>query len=69
MKKRGMFEMNADPLQGAGYHLLQEASVTATENTLMAAVLAQGETVIDNAASEPHVRDLCHFLNNDGCSN
>lgn len=63
MKERGMFEMNADPLQGAGYHLLQEASVTATENTLMAAVLAKGETVIDNAASEPHVRDLCNFLN------
>ncbi len=63
MKTRGMFEMNADPLTGAGYLLLQEASVTATENTLMAAVLAKGETIIDNAASEPHVRDLCNFLN------
>lgn len=59
----GMFKMNADPLLGAGYLLLPEASVTATENTVMAAVLAKGETVIDNAASEPHVRDLCHFLN------
>jgi len=36
--------------------------VTATENTLMAAVLAPGKTIIDNAASEPHVQDLCHFL-------
>ena len=54
--------MNADPLQGGGYILQPEASVTATENTLMAAVLAPGETIIDNAASEPHVRDLCRFL-------
>jgi UDP-N-acetylglucosamine 1-carboxyvinyltransferase len=43
--------------------LLDEASVTATENTLMAAVLAKGTTVIRNAACEPHVQDLCHFLN------
>ncbi|HEX6384928.1 MAG TPA: UDP-N-acetylglucosamine 1-carboxyvinyltransferase, partial [Anaerolineae bacterium] len=63
MKERGLFHMNADPLQGAGYLLLPEASVTATENTIMAAVLARGETIIDNAASEPHVRDLCRFLN------
>lgn len=38
--------------------LLDEASVTATENILMAAVLAKGETVIFNAACEPHVKDL-----------
>ncbi|MFT7585073.1 MAG: UDP-N-acetylglucosamine 1-carboxyvinyltransferase [Cellvibrionaceae bacterium] len=56
------FNINADPLVGAGYLLQAEASVTATENTLMAAVLAQGETVIDNAASEPHVQDLCNML-------
>ena len=42
---------------------LDEMSVTATENTVMAAVLAQGITVILNAASEPHVQGLCHFLN------
>jgi UDP-N-acetylglucosamine 1-carboxyvinyltransferase len=46
--------------------LLDETSVTATENTLMAAVLAEGETVIHNAASEPHVQELCHFLNSLG---
>lgn len=59
----GAFEMAAPDLHGAGYLLLAEASVTATENAIMAAVLAKGETVIDNAASEPHVRDLCNFLN------
>jgi UDP-N-acetylglucosamine 1-carboxyvinyltransferase len=37
--------------------------VTATENAVMAAVLAQGTTVIRNAASEPHVQELCHLLN------
>ena len=36
--------------------------MTATENAIMAAVLAPGETVISNAACEPHVQDLCHFL-------
>lgn len=66
MKERGQFHMNADGLEGAGYLLLPEASVTATENTVMAAVLAKGETVIDNAACEPHVRDLCIFLNSLG---
>jgi UDP-N-acetylglucosamine 1-carboxyvinyltransferase len=42
---------------------LDEASVTATENAIMAAVLAEGDTLIYNAAAEPHVQDLCHFLN------
>ena len=59
----GEFDMHVTDLHGAGYLLLAEASVTATENAIMAAVLAKGETIIDNAASEPHVRDLCHFLN------
>jgi len=45
---------------------LQEASVTATENAIMASVLAEGETVIKRAASEPHVVDLCNFLNKMG---
>lgn len=61
--RQGVFQMEAPKLRGAGYLLLAEASVTATENTVMAAVLAKGETIIDNAASEPHVRDLCRFLN------
>ena len=42
--------------------LLDEASVTATENVLAAATLADGTTVIRNAASEPHVQDLCRLL-------
>ena len=46
--------------------LLDEASVTATENILMAAVLARGETDIYNAACEPHVQDLCAMLNSMG---
>lgn len=46
--------------------LLDEASVTATENAIMASVLAKGETRIRNAASEPHVQELCLFLNKMG---
>ena len=42
---------------------LDEASVMGTENTVMAAVTAQGTTIIRNAASEPHVQDLCRLLN------
>src|SRR6059036_4327518 len=41
---------------------LDEPSVTGTENALMAAVRAQGTTVLRNAASEPHVQDLARFL-------
>jgi UDP-N-acetylglucosamine 1-carboxyvinyltransferase len=41
---------------------LDEASVMATENAAMAAVLTDGETVLGNAACEPHVQDLCRFL-------
>jgi len=59
---RGVFTMKTAGLRGTRI-LLHEASVTATENTLMAAVLAEGTTVIDNAASEPHVQNLCVMLN------
>ena len=58
--------------RGAGAHLkgadiiLDEASVTATENIVMAASLAEGDTVIYNAACEPHVQDLCAMLNGMG---
>ena len=41
---------------------LDEPSVMGTENVIMAAVLAEGETVIGNAAGEPHIQDLCRFL-------
>ena len=43
--------------------LLDEASVTGTENAIMACVLAKGSSIIRNAASEPHVQELCQFLN------
>jgi UDP-N-acetylglucosamine 1-carboxyvinyltransferase len=56
------FEMKASALRGAEIWL-DEASVTGTENAVMAACLAQGTTIIRNAASEPHVQELCHFLN------
>ncbi len=46
-----------------GYIVLPEFSVTATENLIMAAVTAQGHTSVRLAAAEPHVQDLCRFLN------
>lgn len=58
----GHFELSANKLVGADI-FLDEASVTATENAVMAAVLAEGTTIIQNAASEPHVQDLCKMLN------
>lgn len=55
------FKVTAQKLEGAEIFLM-ESSVTATENALMAASLALGETTIKRAASEPHVVDLCNFL-------
>jgi UDP-N-acetylglucosamine 1-carboxyvinyltransferase len=54
-------ELEVGQLRGAPM-FLDQASVTATENAIMAAVLAEGETTIGNAACEPHVQDLCRFL-------
>jgi UDP-N-acetylglucosamine 1-carboxyvinyltransferase len=56
------FKFKAKGLKGADI-LLDETSVTATENAIMASVLARGMSIIRNAASEPHVQDLCHLLN------
>jgi UDP-N-acetylglucosamine 1-carboxyvinyltransferase len=55
------YDMETNGLRGAEI-FLDEASVMATENAVMAAVLAPGETTIGNAACEPHVQDLCRFL-------
>ena len=55
------YDFEAKQLSGAEV-FLDEASVTGTENALMAAVGAKGRTVIGNAASEPHVQDLARFL-------
>jgi UDP-N-acetylglucosamine 1-carboxyvinyltransferase len=63
----GVYDMRTAGLTGAQV-FLDEASVMATENTVMAATLAPGETVIGNAACEPHVQDLCRFLVSLGAS-
>jgi UDP-N-acetylglucosamine 1-carboxyvinyltransferase len=55
------YDMRTDGVRG-GSVFLDEASVMATENIVMAATLAHGETTIGNAACEPHVQDLCRFL-------
>lgn len=62
---QGKFLMNAEELRGTKV-LLDEASVTATENTILAMVLAKGTSIIRNAASEPHVQQLCLMLNQMG---
>jgi UDP-N-acetylglucosamine 1-carboxyvinyltransferase len=54
-------EFRARALRGADI-FLDEPSVTGTENAVMAAVAATGETVLHNAACEPHVQDLCRML-------
>jgi UDP-N-acetylglucosamine 1-carboxyvinyltransferase len=56
------FEFKVSKLIGADI-LLDEASVTGTENAIMAAVLAKGTTILRNAASEPHVQELCQLMN------
>jgi UDP-N-acetylglucosamine 1-carboxyvinyltransferase len=55
------YELRTQGLRGK-HIFLDEASVMATENAVMAASLTPGETVIGNAACEPHIQDLCRFL-------
>jgi len=74
----GMMKMGAEITVEGGYiHakaarlkgcrlVLEQVTVTGTENLLMAAVLAEGTTIIENAAKEPEVTDLAHFLNKMG---
>jgi len=59
------YKMQVDRLQGQDI-LLDEASVTGTENVIMAACFAEGTTIVRNAACEPHVQGLAHFLNSAG---
>lgn len=61
----GKFVFTANKLAGTDI-FLDEMSVTATENAVMAAVLAEGSTIISNAASEPHIQDLCNMLSSMG---
>ncbi len=56
------FTFSAKKLIGSEI-LLDEASVTGTENAIMACVTAEGKSIIHNAASEPHIQELCNFLN------
>jgi UDP-N-acetylglucosamine 1-carboxyvinyltransferase len=56
------FQLQSKKLNGADV-LLDQASVTGTENAIMAATLARGTTIIRNAASEPHVQELCRLIN------
>jgi UDP-N-acetylglucosamine 1-carboxyvinyltransferase len=60
--ENGYIRARAAKLKGARL-VLETVTVTGTENLLMAATLAEGETVIENAAREPEVVDLAHFLN------
>ena len=57
----GAYELSTAGLRGKRMYL-DEASVMGTENAIMAAVLAEGETVVGHAACEPHIQDLCRFL-------
>ncbi len=59
------FRLHAPKLRGTSI-FLDEPSVTGTENAIMAATLAEGVTLLRNAAAEPHVQDLCHLLNGMG---
>ncbi|MGD2040712.1 MAG: UDP-N-acetylglucosamine 1-carboxyvinyltransferase [Anaerolineae bacterium] len=65
VRHNDQFQLHTSGLRGARIWL-DEASVTGTENAIMAASLARGETVIRHAASEPHVQELCHLLNSMG---
>jgi UDP-N-acetylglucosamine 1-carboxyvinyltransferase len=64
-ESHGYFDIKADGLKGAEIYM-DEPSVTATENIIMAASKAKGKTIIHNAAREPHVVDLANFLNKMG---
>ncbi|MEX1018048.1 MAG: UDP-N-acetylglucosamine 1-carboxyvinyltransferase, partial [Litorilinea sp.] len=67
LQQNGKFALaSSGRLVGADI-LLDEASVTATENGIMAAALAKGTTILRNAASEPHVQDVCRLLVSMGC--
>ena len=61
----GNIAVQADKLVGNKI-VLEESSVTATENAILASVLASGETVIKLSAMEPHIQQLCEFLNQMG---
>ncbi len=63
----GLVDIRADRLHGTGIYM-DKVSVGATINIMMAAVLAEGQTVIENAAKEPHIVDVANFLNSMGAN-
>jgi UDP-N-acetylglucosamine 1-carboxyvinyltransferase len=65
--EHGYVEARADGLKGVPFYF-DTISVTGTENLMMAATLAAGETVLENAAREPEVEDLANLLNSMGAS-
>ena len=67
LEGRNVYELRAEKLKGC-YMLLDEASVTGTANVIMAAVMAEGETTIYNAACEPYLQQLCRMLNSMGAN-
>lgn len=66
-ERRGVFGLHAESGLRGSRIFLDEPSVTATENAIMAAALARGTTILRNAAAEPHVQDLCAMLVGMGC--
>ena len=60
-RENGFYEVDCEKLKGTEI-ILEEFSVTATENVMLAAVLAEGKTIIKGAACEPHVQDLGKML-------
>jgi UDP-N-acetylglucosamine 1-carboxyvinyltransferase len=65
--ENGFIRARADRLSGA-HIVFDTVTVTGTENLMMAAVLAEGETILENAAREPEIDDLANFLNRMGAS-
>ena len=63
--KKELYKIDGSQLKGT-YMLLDEASVTGTANIIMAATMAEGKTIIYNAACEPYIQQLCQMINNMG---
>ncbi len=66
-EKGGIVDIKAESLSGASIYM-DQVSVGATINIMLAATLAEGQTVIENAAKEPHIVDVANFLNSMGAN-
>lgn len=65
--EHGLIKAHAENLKGSHIYM-DVSSVGATINVMMAATLAEGMTIIENSAKEPHVVDLANFLNSMGAN-